>query len=355
LERYSGRLRAKPAASYDRFVPTLPPGKLAPGLLEELLDSPPTDASVVLGPAPGRDVAVVDAGGAGYLLLTADPITFATDELGLYVVTVNANDIATAGGTPRWLLATLLFPAGRSTERFVRDVQAQIVSACRELGIALVGGHTEVTVGLDRPVVVGAMVGEVSRDRLVRSDGGQPDDVVLLTQSAALEGSCILAREHRESLRAAGFEGSLLERCAGFLRSPGLGVLPAARAALRAARVHAMHDPTEGGVATALWELAEASGISLCVEQHRIPVLSETRRLCDYFGLDPLGLIASGALLLLVDPADAEAVTRACEGQGVPCARIGHAELPGSKGSGVFEASTGEPLPRFAQDELTRV
>jgi hydrogenase maturation factor len=298
---------------------------------------------------------VVDAGGAGYLLLTTDPITFATDEIGLYVVTVNANDIATAGGTPRWLLATVLLPAGRSTEELVRNVQAQLESACREQGIALVGGHTEITLGLDRPVVVGAMVGEVRRERLVRSDGGRPDDIVLLTQSAALEGSCILAREHREHLRGAGFENGLLERCAGFLRTPGLAVLPAARAALRATLVHAMHDPTEGGVATALWELAEASEVSLRVEPHCIPVLSETRRLCDHFGLDPLGLIASGALLLLVDPADAEAVIRTCEGEGIPCASIGRAEAPGSKGCGVFEAASGQPLPRFAQDEITRV
>jgi hydrogenase maturation factor len=178
---------------------------------------------------------------------------------------------------------------------------------------------------------------------------------VLLTQSAALEGSCILAREHRERLRDAGFGGGLLERCAGFLRTPGLGVLPAARAALRATLVHAMHDPTEGGVATALWELAEASRVSLRIEPRRIPVLSETQRLCDHFGLDPLGVIASGALLLLVDPADAEAVIRACEGEGIPCTRIGLAEEPGSKGCGVYEAVSGQPLPRFAQDELTRV
>ena len=289
------------------------------------------------------------------LLLTADPITFATDEIGLYTVTVNANDIATAGGTPRWMLVTVLLPAGRSTQDLARDVQAQIEAACRELGIALVGGHTEVTVGLERPVVMGAMVGEVSRDRLVRSDGGRPDDVVLLTESAALEGSCILAREHREQLRGAGFEDELLKRCAGFLRTPGLGVLPAARAALRAALVHAMHDPTEGGVATALWELAEASRISLHVEPHSIPVLSETRRLCDHFGLDPLGLISSGALLLLVAPADADAVIRACEGESIPCTRIGHAEAPDAEGSRVLDAASGQLLARFPQDELTRL
>lgn len=336
-------------------MPTLPAGKLAPELLAELLASPPTDASVVLGPAPGRDVAVVDAGGAGYLLLTSDPITFATDEIGLYVVTVNANDIATAGGSPRWLLATVLLPEGRASAELARGIQAQLETACRELGIALVGGHTEVTPGLDRALVVGAMVGEVSRERLVRTDGGRVQDVVLLTESAGLEGCCILAREQREPLRAAGFEEELLERCADFLRRPGLGVLPAARAALRAARVHAMHDPTEGGVATALWELAEASRVSLRVESDRIPVLSETRRLCDHFGLDPLGLIASGALLLLVDPSDAEAVTRACEGAGIPCAPIGHVEASGPEGSAVFDAALGRPLPRYPQDELNRV
>lgn len=334
---------------------SLPPGKLAPELLAELLSSPPSDASVVLGPAPGRDVAIVEAGVDAYLLLTSDPVTFATDEIGLYAVTVNANDIATAGGMPRWLLATVLLPASRATRKLAREIQSQLEAACREHGIALVGGHSEVTSACERPVVVGAMVGEVSRERLVRSDGGRAGDVVLFTRSAALEGSCLLAREHGRALRAAGFEEELLVRCAGILRDPGLAVLPAARAALGAARVHAMHDPTEGGVATALWELAEASRLSLRIDPRSIPVLSDTQRLCDHFGLDPLGLIASGSLLLLVAAADAEAVSGACQAEGIPCSRIGFAEAPRPGGAGVFEIRDGRPLPRFDQDELTRV
>ncbi|MEN8182467.1 MAG: AIR synthase-related protein [Myxococcota bacterium] len=333
----------------------MPVGKLDPRLLAELLHTAPLDASVVVGPGPGRDVAVVDAGGEGYLLLTADPITFATEEIGLYAVTVNVNDIATAGGVPRWLLATVLLPEHGTGEDFARDVQQQLETACREHSIALVGGHTEVTRGLNRPLVLGALVGEVPRDALVRSDGGRPEDAVLLTRGAALEGSCILAREHRDALRQADFAAEFLERCAGFMRSPGLCVLPAARAFARATRVHTMHDPTEGGIATALWELAESSSLALRVDAAAIPVLAETRRLCSHFGLDPLGLIASGALLALVEAADAQAAIASCEDAGIPCARIGRAEAADLSGPRVLDSGTGRPLPRFTQDEIARV
>src|SRR6185436_13997962 len=94
------------------------------------------------------------------LIAAADPITFATDAIGYYAVTVNADDIAVMGGTPRWFLATLLLPERGTTPDLVRDIFAQVRRACDDLGIALAGGHTEVTVGLQRPLLSGHMLGE---------------------------------------------------------------------------------------------------------------------------------------------------------------------------------------------------
>jgi hydrogenase expression/formation protein HypE len=127
-----------------------------------------------------------------------------------------------------------------------------------------------------------------------------------------------------------------------------------ARAACTAARVHAMHDPTEGGVATACWELAQAGDVGVRVDRERIPVLREGRVLCEAFGLDPLGTIASGSLLLAVDPGDAESVIAACRGAGVECASIGRV-TDASQGVSLVTGGHARPMPTFPQDEITRI
>src|SRR5207245_344 len=125
-------------------------------------------------------------------------------------------------------------------------------------------------------------------------------DTVLVTKGVPLEGASIIARERGEDAIRRGVPADVVARAREFLRRPGISVVPEARAACAAARVHAMHDPTEGGLATACWELAQAAGVGLRVDRERVPVLAEGRRLCEAFGLDPLGTIASGALLLTV-------------------------------------------------------
>jgi hydrogenase maturation factor len=281
-------------------MPGLPVGKLRAELLERLFDKHvPEDARVVVGPRVGEDAAVIDMGDR-YLVATADPITFATDEAGWYALHVNANDLAVRGARPLWFLATVLLPEGKASEERVETLFGELAAACAELGVALVGGHTEVTAGLPRVIVSGCMLGEVAKDRLVTTGGARVGDTLLLTKGAPLEGAAILARECGDEARRRGVPADVIERARGFLRRPGISVVPEARLACAAASVHAMHDPTEGGVATACWEMAQAAGVGLRVDRERIPVLSEGRVLCEAFGLDPLGAIASGSLLLAV-------------------------------------------------------
>jgi hydrogenase expression/formation protein HypE len=115
-----------------------------------------------------------------------------------------------------------------------------------------------------------------------------------------------------------------------------------------------MHDPTEGGVATACWELAQAGDVGVRVDRERIPVLREGRVLCEAFGLDPLGTIASGSLLLAVDPGDAESVIGACRGAGVDCTSIGRV-TEASQGVSLVTGGHARPMPTFPQDEITRI
>jgi len=333
---------------------TLPVGKLDMHLLAELIGDLPRDPGVVVGSGIGCDVAVLDIGAPYYLLLKSDPITFATDEIGHYAVTVNVNDIACAGGLPRWLVATLLLPETTTTEALVRDIFRQLRQACARHGVLLVGGHTEVTHGLDRPIIVCGMVGDVPVDRLVTSGGAKPGDALLLTKGIAVEGTSLIAREKRAELLSAGFEGPFINRCAGMLHEPGICVLDEARAASLAAPVHAMHDPTEGGVATGIWELADAAGVGMRVDGDALPVYPETRALCAHFGLDPLGLIASGALLIAAAPGDASTIIEACARRQIPCAVIGAVTEPGT-GCILVTDGAETRLPRFDQDEIGKL
>jgi len=329
----------------------LPGGKLNLELLAELLSGlGKADPSVVQGPGIGLDAAVLDAGGSHLVVAKTDPITFATDAIGYYAVVVNSNDIAVCGGEPRWMMATVLLPEGSATAAQATDIFRQISEACEKLAISLVGGHTEVTPAVTQPVVIGAMLGLVEREQLISAADAQPGDVLLLAGTAAIEGTALLAREKAGDLRRRGYDEDFLRRCAEMLYQPGISVLRAARAAARAGGVHAMHDPTEGGIATGLWEMAMASGRRFVADPGKVAVAVETATLCGEYGLDPLGVIASGALLLAV-AADAEtAVRQSLASAGWPCAVIGHVE----EGPPVVVTPDGRSWPRYDQDEVTK-
>lgn len=332
----------------------LPPGKLPGALLEALLGQAiSTDPRVLIGPRVGEDAAVLDMG-SHLLLAKSDPITFATDAIGYYAVTVNANDIAAMGGTPRWFLATLLLPEKATTETLVRTIFTQLQQACRALDITLVGGHTEITVGLDRPVIAGHMLGEVTRQRLVTSSGVQAGDAILLTKGFPIEGIAIMARECAAILEQHGHAPEQIRRWQQFLFDPGISVVQDARILQDAVEVHAMHDPTEGGVATGLREMAQASGVGLHLRAEQWPVLSAGQQLCTALGLDPLGTIASGALLAAVPAAQAPRAIAACAAAGIACYRIGTAVASGTELL-VWYGSSVEPLPAFGRDEIVRL
>ncbi|MFQ5881318.1 MAG: AIR synthase family protein [Candidatus Methylomirabilales bacterium] len=331
----------------------LPAGKLPKDLLVSLLDryAKPT-AGVVLGARVGEDAAVLEIGGR-YLVVSTDPITFATREIGYYAVTVNANDVVTRGATPHWFLMSLLLPeGGRDAE--VEALFQQVDSACRRLEVGLIGGHTEVTPGLDRPLLIGTMIGEVAKDRLVVTSGAEVGDDLILTKGIAVEGTAILARDREGCLRRQGYPQEFIQRAQGHLYDPGISVVEEALVAVRTVRVSAMHDPTEGGLSTGLYELSEAAEVGLEVEQAKIPILPETRRLCEEFHLDPLGLIASGALLITCRPDDTGALLMAIREAGVAVQHIGRV-VPQERGV-VLSSPEGErPFPVFQRDEIVKI
>lgn len=317
----------------------------------------PTRApEVLLGPGIGLDCAVVEMQGE-LIVLKTDPITFASDQLGWYTVQVCVNDLVTTGATPRWLMVTLLLPQTGATD-WLEQITEQLGQACRDVGLTLVGGHTEITVGLERPIAVGMLVGEVTRDRLVTPRGTRSGDRLLLTKGVPVEATALLSRELRKRLCGEYplLTQAELEEAQNFLFDPGISVLREAKAAVDAGGVHAMHDPTEGGLYTALWEMAEACGRSLRVDLERVPVLPPGRRICGLLGLDPLGAIASGALLMAVDPQKVKTVQAAVQNLGIACVEIG--QFTDDDADPVVWAgfSAGaKRLPRPERDEIARL
>ena len=327
-------------------------GKFPPQLLHELLSKQGIhDHSVLVGPKIGEDAAVVELGDR-LLVAKSDPITFATDDIGWYAVQVNANDVACTGGVPRWFLATILVPESFKEGEAVA-VYDQILSACSSMEISLIGGHSEVTYGLDRPIVMGTMLGEVTRDQLVTTGGAVEGDSIVMTGGIAIEGTAILAREKREELITAGVSAGAIDVACQFLHRPGISVVKAARIACSVADIHSLHDPTEGGLVTGLREIALASGMGLAVEQSSIPVLSECEEICDVLGIDPLGLLASGCLLITLPATQVPILLRALEEGGIFACEIGQVIAP-EEGL-IMVGYEGEvPLPDFSRDELAR-
>jgi len=328
------------------------PGKLPHDLLAEMLARMPGgDPRVVVGPRVGEDAAVIDFGDR-LLVAKTDPITFATDLIGWYAVHINANDIATMGAVPCWFMASLLLPP-QADRGSVSDIFGQVAEACRDLGVTVVGGHTEITLELNRTILVGCMLGEVARDQLITSAGARPGDALILSGGIAIEGTALLAREAGEILAAKGMQAAAVEKARNFLLDPGISVVRAAHVAAGTGGVTALHDPTEGGLATGLRELAMASGVGLEIAADRIPILPLTQEVCGALQLDPLGLIASGSLLIAARSDAADAIVLALRVARIKAEVTGQA-LPEAEGLWMVTAGGRQPLPNFARDEVAR-
>jgi HAD superfamily hydrolase (TIGR01509 family) len=337
----------------------LPQGKLPNDLLAGVLaDLPPGGPSVLVGPGVGEDVAALDIAGEEVLVVHGDPITLSGEQLGRYAVTVNANDIATSGALPRWLLATVLLPRGTTASQALALLEDLVAAAAAD-GIALAGGHTEVTSTVAQPIVAATMLGVLRRADLRDRRRAAAGDRVVLTKALALEGTALLAAELADELRRLGLTDD--ELAAGRALLDRLSIVPEARVAAGLDGVTALHDVTEGGLATALEELALSCGLGVAVWPDRVPILPETRRVCEALGLDPLGLIASGSLLVTCRAAEEGGLTAALRSSGVEVTTIG--ELT-DEHEDVRVRVTGHPRasrnaagiawPRFARDEAAR-
>ena len=327
-------------------------GKLSIKLLEKLLKKYAgiNDKRTIIGPKIGVDATIIEFG-KKYLVAKTDPITFTTGNIGWYSIVINSNDIACMGAVPKWYLGTLLLPEKKTTEIQVEKIFKDIRNACDRFNITLCGGHCEVTYGINRPILVGFMLGETEKDKFISSKGAKTGDVIILTKGIAIEGISVIARE-KETELAKTYGRKEVERWKNFIYNPGISILKEALLAKEYA--NAMHDPTEGGLSTGLYELASASKKGMIIYYEKIPMLSECLMLCKKYNINPLGLIASGSLLITVSRGNAEKLINIYNKHKILYSIIGKM-MPEKHGIKLIKSGKQEKLPEFKRDEITKI
>jgi hydrogenase expression/formation protein HypE len=299
---------------------SLPPGKIPLEILKEVIlkNLGARREEVALGPAAGIDAAVVNVGDKS-LITSMDPITGALERIGWLAVNVNANDVSTFGVEPAFFLSCILLPE-KADRKSVEIISLQMSKAAKELGIAIIGGHSEATPGLTTPMVIGCAMGTTERGNYVTAAGAKAGEKIIMTKTAGIEGTAILASDRVQKLKKI-MDPLTLKKAGEFFKM--ISVVHEASIAFKTGGVHAMHDPTEGGIAGGIHEMADASGLGVKIIEERIRIQPETARISKFYQIDPLQLIASGSLLIAAKPGSADRITRALAKESIPSELIG--------------------------------
>ncbi|HSQ52916.1 MAG TPA: AIR synthase family protein [Acidobacteriota bacterium] len=327
------------------------PGKVPTEILEKIVfrNLGAKRDDVLLCPSLGEDAAIIQAGNT-VLAVSSDPITGAEKWLGWLAVHVSANDVATRGVRPCWFNSIIMLPKN-STSELIEKICTQMDKAARQLDVAIIGGHCEVTPGIDHPIVTGCAIGVVEDGKYVSSSGAKIGDRIILTKGTGIEGTAILASDRRAELLNL-FDESFLDKAENFFKK--ISVVKDAISAFNTGGVSAMHDPTEGGVAGGLHELADAANIGLKVYEKKILVPEETRKICAHFGVDPLQLISSGSLLIVVEEEMADEIIGSLSRNSIQASIIGEVTESSSGRKLVTESGEKIELVRPVSDHLWR-
>lgn len=321
-------------------------GKVPAALFKELLDELPLcDPFLVVPPGIGRDAAGLSIN-RQMVAVSTDPVTIAADRLGAYSVALNINDVACLGCRPKWFTANILLPEN-TTENQLRTVWYDILAELKKYHIQLIGGHTEISKAVNRPVVVGQMIGQAIDTGLLNPANANPGDKILLWQDVPIEASALLAKERYHEM-CEYFPQTELDEMVELLNAPGICVWPVVERLVPTEGLVSMHDPTEGGIATGLHEMADAANCGLQVNADAIPLLPFIRKISDLLAFDPLGVLAAGSLLILARPEAVEQIQEKLYEE--PLVVIG--ELTESNDRVMMRKGESQLLPRYAQDEI---
>lgn len=330
-------------------MPRLPTGKIRKDLLEKYVFSclGMPSSRVLKGPFVGEDAAVIDLGDK-VLVAKANPITGAEEKIGWLAVHINANDVAARGAKPLWYMSVVLLPEG-ADESLLRTIMQEQHDACSELGVCIVGGHTEVAPELGRPIVSGFMLGEASKDKYVTTGGAETGDHIVLTKGVGIEGTGILAADLKD--RLSNISNDTIKKAIGLLDL--ISVVLEAEIASNLGGVTSMHTPTEGGVLNGLLEISEASGKGFKIYEEKLLIHPETSLICNTLGINPLRLLSSGSLLIVIKPKKSAELVKKLSSKGVSARVIGEI----TDGLCVIVGADGSEsvISDVVQDELFRV
>jgi len=312
------------------------------------------DNRVIMGSNIGEDAAVIDMGD-NYLVVKTDPVTFAKDAIGYYAVNVNANDIVCTGATPKWFQSTILLPKKLTDEDLIENIFKDIHDTCKSLGISVIGGHTEITSDLIRPIIIGSLLGEVEKDKLVLTSGAKVDDSIILTKGIFIEGTSIIAREKENILKDKDYSVEFIEKCKDYLYNPGISVFKEALLSNDNFKINSMHDPTEGGLFCGIAEMAIASNLGVLIESNKINVLPEPTELSKVFNLNPYNTISSGSLLISIKEEFAADLINLLTKNGIYSELIGNFTSKEEKYLLIDDNNKKTPMSYTETDEITKL
>ena len=324
-------------------------GKIPPEVLERavLKYFGAKREDVIHGAARGEDAAIVRVGNQ-LLALKCDPISGAIQRVGWLAVNVVTNDIVTRGVRPSWLLSCIMLPKGLGEDVLV-TISKQMHEAAKKLGVTIVGGHSEVTPGLNHPLVIMSAIGIVKGNNYVTCSDAKPGNKIILTKGAGIEGTAILASDRHVVLENE-FGKRFVERAEKYFTE--ISVVKEGLTAFEFGGVLAMHDPTEGGIAGGIHELCDASKTGFRIYEDKIIVRKETSEICHFFKINPLNLIGSGSLLIIADALKAEKIVEQLERESIEAAIIGEILRKKEKRVIVRKDGVEEDLQRPLTDDL---
>ncbi len=329
----------------------LKPGKLPHRQLERILAPlskiAQQDETVIVGPSAGVDAAIVKLK-SGMIAITSDPITLTGQLAPYYCINVNANDLAVMGAKPEYMTISAMFPP--CSEKDITNTAKLLAKYAKKFNITIIGGHTEITTAVNSPLLVATMLGRVISKRIISSSTVNPGDVIIMTKSAGIEATAIISREKEKELKKAGWSAKKIEQAKRLLFNPSISIVPEATIA-STLKCSAMHDVTEGGVITALWELSHASNLKIDVYTENIPILPITQEICDMWNIDPLKVISSGSLLIAISRKRADKLLDKLKENKIQANIIASAS---DKGSGAWDVKKRKKLLP-CQDELVKI
>ncbi len=273
-------------------------------------------AEVLVGPGVGEDCSVIELERDEVFVISTDPITGTTEDIGTLAVHITANDISSNGAEIIGIMLTILLPEG-SKESELKGIMKEIDTVCAKLNIEVMGGHTEITAAVNQPIITVTGVGKMPKEHMIKTAGVLPGQEIVMTKWAGLEGTAIIAKRKEKELLSK-YTEDFIDGAKSFIEH--ISVVEEAKIA-RKQGVTSMHDVTEGGLFGALWELGEASGVGIEVDIKKITLKQETVELCEFYDLNPYQLISSGVMLMVTDKANA--LVDELKKNGIPASVIG--------------------------------